>query len=77
MEDLTADLAGKSVFSVMDLTSGFWHMELDESSADLTTFITPFGRFRFNRVPFGIACAPELFQRKMVQIFGDIPVVVE
>lgn len=34
--------------------------------------MTPFGRFKFNHVPFGLNCAPEMFQRKMVQIFGNI-----
>lgn len=76
IEDLTANLAGKQVFSILDLEAGFWHMVLDQESADLTKFITPFGRYRFHRVPFGINCAPELFQRKMIQIFGDIPGVV-
>lgn len=51
-------------------------MELDNDSADLTTFMTPFGRYRFNRVPFGINCAPEMFQCRMVGIFGDIPGVM-
>lgn len=76
IEDLTSRLANKNIFSVFDLSSGFWHMELDESSSDLTTFMTPFGRFKFNRVPFGLNCAPEMFQRKMVQIFGNIPGVL-
>lgn len=73
IEDLTAGLSGKTVFSVIDLQSGYWHMELDRVSSDLTTFMSPFGRYRFKRVPFGINCAPEIFQRKMVQLFGDIP----
>lgn len=73
IEDLTANLAGAEWFSLLDLKSGFWHMVLDKQSSDLTTFLTPFGRYKFNRVPFGLNCAPELFQRKMVQIFGDIP----
>lgn len=38
--------------------------------------MTPFGRFKFNRVPFGINSAPEIFQQKMVMIFGDIPGVL-
>lgn len=76
IEDLTSKLANKRVFSVLDLSSGFWHMRLDEKSSDLTTFMTPFGRFKFNRVPFGLNCAPEMFQRKMVQIFGDLPGVI-
>lgn len=72
IEDLTVGLVGKKIFSVLDLTHGFWQLELDEESSLLTTFMSPFGRFKFNRVPFGISCIPELFQKKMVQIFGDI-----
>lgn len=76
VEDLTANLAGKRVFSVLDLEAGFWHMVLEPKSTDLTTFITPFGRYKFKRLPFGLNCAPEFFQKRMVQIFGDIPGVL-
>lgn len=72
-EDLFSRLSGKHVFTVLDLSSGFWQMKLDEKSSNLTTFMTPFGRFRWNRVPFGLNSAPEMFQRRMVKIFGDIP----
>lgn len=72
-ETLTAQLATKKVFSVLDLKSGFWQIELDESSALLTAFMTPFGRYYWKRLPFGLSCAPEIFQRKMYEIFGDIP----
>lgn len=49
-DDLTSQLSNKRIFTVPDLSYGFWHMELEYKSADLTTFMTPFGRFRFNRV---------------------------
>ena len=42
----------------------------------MTIFITPIGRFRFNRLPFGICSDPEYFQRKMYEIVGEIPGVV-
>lgn len=72
IEDLVSEMVGHKVFSSMDLKSGFWQLELDEESSLLTTCMTPCGRYKFNRVPFGISCIPELFQKKMVQIFGDI-----
>ena len=42
----------------------------------LTTFITPHGRFCFNKLPFGITSAPEHFQRRMSEILRDLPGVV-
>lgn len=66
-------LSNKAVFSVLDLKNGFWQLQLDRNSSDLMTLMTPFGRYRWNRVPFGINSAPELFMKAMVRIFGDIP----
>ena len=45
---------------------------LDEESRLLTTFVTPFGRFCFKRLLFGISSAPEIFQRRMTELLGDI-----
>ena len=50
-----------------DVRSGFWHVQLDKESVDLTTFATPFGRFRWNRMPFRIAPASESFQKELEQ----------
>ena len=65
-------LAGAKWFSKLDANSGFWQIPLSQESSALTTFITPFGRFRFNRLPFGITSAPEHFQRRIAAILGDL-----
>ena len=70
VDNTLAQLAGATVFSKIDANSGFWQIPLDEGSRELTTFITPFGRYYFNRLPFGITSAPEHFQRQMETILA-------
>ena len=63
-----AQLAGATIFRKIGANSGFWQIGLSPESAKLTTFITPFGRFCFNRLPFGISSAPEHFQKRISQV---------
>ena len=72
MEQTLAQVSGAKVFSKLDANSGFWQIELAKQSSKLTTFITPFGRFCFNRLPFGITSAPEHFQRRMSEILAGL-----
>lgn len=72
LEDVTSKLLGARVFSCLDAASGFYQIPLEEASQDLTTFITPFGRFCFRRLPFGITSAPEIFMRKMVEVLDGL-----
>ena len=76
VDDIFPELQKARVFSTVDLKSGSWHVELDEDSADLTTFNTPFGRFRWLRMPFGISTAPEEFQRRQHQAVEGLPGVI-
>ena len=76
VEENLTKLAGAAVFSKLDCNSGFWQIPLEESSRDLTTFITPFGRFRFNKLPFGINSAPEHLQRRMAEVLAGLEGVI-
>ena len=76
VEQTLAQIGGAQYFSKLDVNSGYWQIELDPESAKLTTFITSFGRFCFNRLPFGITSAPEHFQRRMTEILGDLEGVI-
>ena len=71
-----AQLSGATVFSKLDANSGFWQIPLAKDSKLLTTFITPFGRFCFNKLPFGISSAPEIFQRHMNNVLSGLPGVL-
>ncbi|RXN37427.1 Retrovirus-related Pol poly from transposon opus [Labeo rohita] len=71
VDQTLAMMSDAKVFTKLDARSGFWQIPLTPESRPLTTFITPFGRYFFNRLPFGIASVPEHFQRRMSQMFEN------
>lgn len=73
VDETLAQLAGGRVFSKLDANSGFWQIPLAEESCRLTTFITPFGRYCFRKLPFGISSAPEFFQKRMSRVLEGLP----
>ena len=75
-DQLLAQLAGATVFTKLECNSGFHQVPLDEDSPELTTFITPFGRFCFKGLPFGISLGPEVFHRIVSQLLSNIPGVI-
>lgn len=72
VEHTLAQLKGSNFFTKLDTTSGFYQIKLDRESQLLTTFITPYGRFYFKRLPFGISCAPEYFAMNFSKILAGI-----
>eukprot|EP00117_Sycon_ciliatum_P001177 scpid20930/ scgid6949/ Transposon Ty3-G Gag-Pol polyprotein; Gag3-Pol3; Transposon Ty3-1 TYA-TYB polyprotein; Capsid protein; p24; Spacer peptide p3; Nucleocapsid protein p11; Ty3 protease; p16; Spacer peptide J; Reverse transcriptase/ribonuclease H; p55; Integrase p61; Integrase p58 len=73
IDDTLSRLAGATVFTTLDTANGFWQIPLDPETARLTTFITPFGRFYFKRLLFGITSAPEIFQRRVSNLLDHLP----
>ena len=76
LDDVLPKLSAAKIYSVLDARNGFWHVQLDKESSLLTTFNTPFGRYRWLRMPFGIASAPEEFQRRQDQALEGLPGVL-
>jgi hypothetical protein len=73
--ELLPQLSGKKykTFSIFDALDGFTQIELDEQSRDLTTMHTPWGRYRWCRLPYGVSSAPEEFQRRMHELLDGLP----
>ena len=77
VDEVLAQLTGATTFTKLDTNSGFWQVPLSENSRLLTTFITPFGRYCYNKLPFGISSAPEHFQRRMDSLLEGVLCVMD
>ena len=65
IEEVLSDLSQANVFSMIDVKNGFLHVPMDEESSKLKTFATPWGRYMWLKMPFGISIAPEEFQGRL------------
>ncbi|XP_032222562.1 uncharacterized protein K02A2.6-like [Nematostella vectensis] len=76
MQEMLVELNGATVFSKLDLKQGFFQLELEEESRDVTTFITYVGLFRMQRLGMGICGAPEVFQYTVQKVLVGLPGVL-
>ncbi|UYV79188.1 K02A2.6-like [Cordylochernes scorpioides] len=68
----TVNLHGSKYFTKLDLKKGYWQIKVAPNSQHYFTFSTPWGRYMFLRVPFGIKTAPEIFQKIMADLLQDL-----
>ena len=73
LDEITHKFSGSTIFSKLDARHGYWSVLLDEESSYLTTFNSPFGRYRFLRLPFGLCVSQDVFQHRMDQILEKCP----
>lgn len=73
--DILSDLGGKAIYSILDLTDGFHHFEIDPASRPKTAFKWARKQWMFRRAPFGIKHLPALFQRVLDRVLGDLSFV--
>ncbi|GKT29972.1 Retrovirus-related Pol polyprotein from transposon, partial [Aduncisulcus paluster] len=76
LDDCLGDLGGCIYFATLDLSKGFHQIPLENKSADLTSFKTPSGLFKYEMMPFGLVNAPSHFQFVMNRVLQGLIVPV-
>ena len=62
INQLYAQLRGVKIFTTLNLRSGYYHIKLGKDSRAKMAFVTPFGKYEFNMVPFSLPQAPAYFK---------------
>ncbi|UYV75138.1 K02A2.6-like [Cordylochernes scorpioides] len=73
IEDIASNIKNSKYFTKLDFLKGFWQLKVAAETQPYMTFSTPWGRYAFLRVPFGIKTAPEIFQNTISKIVENIP----
>ena len=77
MDDLTHTLNGATVFSKLDLRSGYHQLTLAQESQYITTFATHKGLWRYNRLNFSTNSASKIFQKQIQFLLASIPRLIK
>ncbi len=70
--DILRKRSGYKVFTKLDVSMHYYTFELDKESQDLCTMITPFGKYKYLRLPTGLKCSPDIAQAAMENVLSDI-----
>jgi hypothetical protein len=72
IQDILRKRTGYKLFTKIDISMQYCTFELNEESKDLCTISTPFGKFKYNRLPMGLTCSPDFAQEVMGNLFRDV-----
>ena len=76
VEHIFSKLNGATYFTILDVCAGYHHIPLDKSSISKTAFNSPFWKYEYVKVPFGLTQAPAYFQELMTGILKDFPFAI-
>ena len=76
VEEVAQKFANLCYFTKLNAHHGYWSIVLDKESSLLTTFNSPFGRYYFLHLPFGLVCSQDIFQKKMDQFLEECPACI-
>ena len=71
LDDILEWVGSCNVLSKLDLSKGYYQVKVATGSQEKTAFISPFGKYVFTRMPFGLKNAPAVFQRLMDRVLNE------
>lgn len=72
IQDTIDALGGAQLFTTLDLTKGYWQIEVDPKDREKTAFSVPWGHYECNRMPFGLVNSPSTWQRLMMCELAEV-----
>ena len=69
INEMLLELDGFQYATSLDLNMGYYHIRISKNASNLYTIILPWGKYRYKRLPIGVANLPDIFQQKMNDLF--------